>query len=567
MILLVAFISGALSVLTPCVLPLLPAILASSAGGGRRRPIGIVIGLVTSFTLALLAFSAIVRALGIPTGTLRWISVVLLIAFGAVLLIPPLERAFERLAGKLARFAPKRASSSDGFWSGIAVGAGLGVVWAPCVGPILGGVAVASSTSATGLDHVLRAVAFGLGMSLPLLAITFGGRRAGTSLRRRVNPRVVQIIAGTVFVITGLMIALNLDAKVNKYLADTTGISSTLVAGLERDVLEDDGDTPRFGALQTSTNSDDTSDLPDYGPAPEFGTATQWINTPGERALTVKELKGKVVLVDFWTYSCINCIRTLPYLTDWHKKYADDGLVIVGMHAPEFEFEKDEGNVRDAVKEFGIKYPVAMDNDFATWNNYDNQYWPAKYLIDRDGNVRYAHFGEGEYEQTEQHIRDLLGVDKPMGAVKAADENQAASPETYLGYERAENFRGTSSDATTDALVRDRATSYKYPTSDLDRDEWSLNGTWTVEDERAVAGRNASLQFHYRAADVFLVLGPAKPGVVGTVRVKDDTSGKSTSVRVDKQKLYILRESDRQADGTLNIDVPPGIAAYAFTFG
>ncbi len=564
-VLLVALLSGALSVLTPCVLPLLPAILASSASGGRRRPIGIVVGLVISFTLALLAFSWLVDALGIPSDTLRWIAAALLLGFGLVLVAPPLERRFEALASRAARLAPGGRFQGDGFWSGVAVGGGLGIAWAPCVGPILGGVAVASATGTTTGQDVARAIAFSLGMSIPLLAIVLGGRRVAARMRTRVNPRAVQLTAGVVLLATGAMIAGGLDTKVNGWLSRSTGISSTLVADLEQDALDHSSSSSDDGALEV-VHKGSGDELDDYGPAPKIAGITHWFNTPGDRPLTEKDLKGKVVLVDFWTYSCINCLRTLPYVKSWYSSYAKDGLVVIGVHAPEFEFEHDEGNVRTAIREHDIEYPVAMDNDFITWNAFQNQYWPAKYLIDRDGRVRYVHFGEGDYDQTEEAIRSLLGLgESGMHANPTPDDNLAQTQETYLGYERAQHFAGG-------ATSHDTQATYAAPkASTLDDGEWALDGQWTVEGERIVAGTGASIVMHYRAGDVHLVLGPTTKAATGaTIHVNDGergSNGSDATQPIDEQRLYTLRSSDTLADSTIRIDVPEGVAAYAFTFG
>jgi cytochrome c biogenesis protein CcdA/thiol-disulfide isomerase/thioredoxin len=576
-VLLVAVLSGALSVLTPCVLPLLPAILATSTGTGRRRPFGIVIGLVGSFTIALLVFAYLVRALDIPTDTLRWISAIILVAFGAVLLVPRLEQLFERGAGVLSRFAPTGGrSSGDGFGSGLLAGAGLGLVWAPCVGPILGGVAVASSTSTTNGEQVARALAFALGMSIPLLAIVFGGQRAGNALRSRINPKVVQRVAGVVMVLTGVFVVSGLDTKTNNFLADKTGINSTLVAGLEKDVLDDSrGGSSKFTGknvadmTEPAKKSPTDSDLPILGKAPDFTDITQWINTDDEQPLTLTGLRGKVVLIDVWTYSCINCIRTLPHVRGWYDKYEKDGLVIVGLHAPEFEFEKDEGNVRKAIKEYDITYPVAMDNDFGTWNAYQNQYWPAEYLIDAKGYVRHTHFGEGNYEDTEQAIKSLLREANPRdakalaGTTRVADAAiQANTPETYVGYARAERFAGMPVGGALGEQKRDVFATYD-PAARLQTTQWDFDGEWNVKDERAIAGDKAAIDFHYDAANVYLVLGD--DGHPGTVIVHD--GAETRKVPVDGHDLYTLRSSTKAVDQTMRIEIPKGISAYAFTFG
>jgi thiol-disulfide isomerase/thioredoxin len=298
--------------------------------------------------------------------------------------------------------------------------------------------------------------------------------------------------------------------------------------------------------------------LNDYGPAPDFARISHWLNTPDERPLTMDGLHGKVVLVDFWTYSCINCLRTLPYLEDWDERYRAKGLVIVGVHTPEFGFEHDLGNVRRAVDRLGVRYPVALDNDYGTWEAYSNQYWPADYLVDQSGHVRHVHIGEGDYRESERLIRLLL---RAGGAsrlpVPARDRDRTPrgirTPETYLGYFRLDRFDS-------DKLVVQRPYDYRAPTS-LPLDHWAYGGTWTVESERAIAGDGARLQLHFRARRVHLVLGGH--GYVGVVL---NGRGKG-AIRVDGDRLYTLVSRSRTVDGRLDLMFTPGVEAYAFTFG
>lgn len=287
-----------------------------------------------------------------------------------------------------------------------------------------------------------------------------------------------------------------------------------------------------------------------------------WFNTPGNAPLGAQDLAGKVVLVDFWTYSCINCIRTLPYLTDWHAKYADKGLVILGVHTPEFAFEKEAGNVRRALQKYGITYPVAQDNDFATWDAYGNRYWPAKYLFDADGKLVYTHFGEGEYDVTENKIRALLAaagatIDMPMAEeIAGPDFSRIGSPETYLGYERGTRF-GT-------AVVPDEQRTYAAPPSAVLNRAY-LDGAWTVQDERSVlAEAGGRIVYRFRAAKVHLVMGAPAP-----VRVRLRLDGALIGeITVSAKDLYTLVDKDGYAEGLLEIEfLDPGVEVYAFTFG
>lgn len=303
--------------------------------------------------------------------------------------------------------------------------------------------------------------------------------------------------------------------------------------------------------------------------APQFSGIAAWLNSP---PLTMDELKGKVVLIDFWTYSCINCVRTLPYLTDWYRKYHDKGLVIVGVHSPEFDFEKRIGNVRAAIARYGIRYPVAMDNDMATWGNYHNRFWPAHYLIDRDGRVVYIHFGEGKYDVTEHNIRYLLGLTGTAQTIKAEVPTfmPNETPETYLGYARAERFGGHEV-----VRVNTEAT-YHFPVQ-LSGDEWALGGKWTVAAEKIVSGgKGAALRLHFSARKVFLVLGTVN-GKAIKVRLKlngkavDGSAGKDAPggvVTVDHNTLYELIDQKAPRSGLIEIETDaPGLEAYAFTFG
>ena len=313
---------------------------------------------------------------------------------------------------------------------------------------------------------------------------------------------------------------------------------------------------PRCAAPTRETSAG----LSDYGAAPGFTGIGQWINTPDERPLTIAGLRGKVVLIDFWTYSCINCLRTLPHLRAWDKTYREQGLQIVGVHTPEFAFEHVEDNVRSAIDRLDLEYAVAMDNDFGTWNAYSNRYWPAKYLIDSRGHLRYAHFGEGAYDTTESHIRALLAERKDdlPAPVQIADRTPQAryTPETYLGYERLspEQFAG-------DSLAPDKPAAYRFPRRELAVNEFAYSGQMTVEEQRLVAGLGARLRLHFQAQVVHLVLGGEGPVEVFLDGQKQNT------VQVDGSRLYTLLELPRVRVAQLELRFSPGVSAYAFTFG
>ncbi|MCW2927425.1 MAG: hypothetical protein JWM86_1393, partial [Thermoleophilia bacterium] len=333
------------------------------------------------------------------------------------------------------------------------------------------------------------------------------------------------------------------------------------------------GDRPSQAVLEeVGYPESEGGELDDLGPVPGLTNVHETYNLPKGTKLDAAFLKDKVVIYDFWTYSCINCIRTLPYLRTWHERYAEDGLVIVGVHAPEFAFEKDEGNVRDAIADLGVTWPVATDPELETWSAFHNHYWPAKYIADRDGNLRYVHFGEGGYEDTEAVIRELLDKEPSAQALPTPVEVAAATPETYLGGERlnGEQYRGIVQ-GTSERAVFDKPATFgiSHPESPLAPDQFAFTGRWTIEGERAVAmGADSGLQIHYRARAVYLVLDAGAAGSA-TVTVHDSATdgGGTRRVRVSAEKLYTLRDGETPADGLLRLEVPKGVSAYAFTFG
>src|SRR3954452_10423918 len=458
-LLLFAFLAGAATAVTPCVLPVLPALLSASGTGGRRRPFGIVAGLTVTFTITIVGVASVVDGVGVGDGTLRTVSIVLLAIFGATLLYPPAGGwVGDRLAG-LSRFAP--AKDADGFWSGTVLGGPLGFVFAPCAGPILAAVISVSFSQGTTARLVAVAIAYGRGTAAVLLAFALGGRKLTDRVRRGGRGPALQRAFGAVMLLTAVLMLTNTDVRFQTTLADS--FPSFLVnptGGLERSGavqrrLADLRGKAKFdskavaAAVPVATSDAalpgvKTPELPKLGAAPEFAKTGRWFNTT---PTTLKALRGHVVLIDFWTYTCINCLRTLPYLKAWDARYRADGLTIVGVHTPEFGFEKKAGNVANAIGQTGVRYPVVQDNDYGTWNAWGNNAWPAHYLIDARGQVRYTHLGEGEYKETEAAIRALLAEAgrKQLGTAaqpKGAITNIAAqaTAETYLGSARAQGF-------------------------------------------------------------------------------------------------------------------------------
>ena len=581
LLVLFGFIAGAATALSPCVLPVLPVALSAGATGGRRRPLGIVAGLAVSFTFATVALVYVIAALGLPDDFLRKLAIAVLIAFGLTLMAPPLAA---RLEGWVSRFTARDGgpeSRGDGLWSGVLVGLSLGLVYAPCAGPILAGVITVSASQSFGAGRLAVALSYGIGSAAALYFLMLGGRRAIAPLARRSG--YFQIAMGAVMVLVALAMLGNYDIRFQNAIAgDLPGFLVNPSEALEgtasaRSALADlrgGGHGIGFEAPSGAPRSSASGglDLPVLGKAPEFVGTERWFNTPGERPLTLRQLRGRVVLVDFWTYSCINCIRTLPYLEAWDKRYRKDGLTIVGVHSPEFPFERDAGNVEAAIAEDGIHYPVVQDNELATWSAYANQYWPAEYFIDARGNVRYVHFGEGEYGEKEKVIRQLLAeagdrVGRGMSGAHGIEPSAGVTtPETYLGVARAERF--------TNAELSPGLHDFSAPPQ-LPANEFAYHGPWRIEFHSATAA-GGSLDLNFGARRVYLVLGtvdgqPRRVKVlldgkpIGTGAAGSDVHG--GTVTVNSQRLYDLVDLPRVEHHVLRLEPEAGVTGYAFTFG
>jgi cytochrome c biogenesis protein CcdA/thiol-disulfide isomerase/thioredoxin len=542
----IGFVAGLVTALSPCVLPVLPVLLAGSAAGGPRRPYAIVAGLVVSFTLSVLFAAWLLDLLGLPLDVLRNVALALLFLVAATLIFPGFGLLIER---PLARFTRRSGRDVGG---GFLLGASLGLVMVPCAGPVLAAVAVVAASREVGIDTLLLTLAYSLGHAVPLLAFAIGGQRAGRLAAVRAHAVALRRGLGVVIAATALAITLNVDRHFTTAVPGYTRAVQDHVensAGARRALagLRDPGTGP--GAQAEAA-------LDDYGPAPEFKDVALWLNTPGGRPLTMAGLHGKVVLVSFWTYTCVNCLRELPHVKAWYDAYRHDGFVVVGVHAPEFAFEHEPRNVRRAVQDLDIEHPVALDNEFGTWNAYANQYWPASYLVDRGGHVRYVHFGEGEYDRTERAIRTLLAVEGAPPAAMRPDRTPSGlqTPETYLGWERlSPSYSGTRID-------KGRMATYTFPDV-LPEDGFAYAGRWRIDGERSVAGPGARLRIRAYARLVHLVLSGH-----GTVEVIVEGRPART-VRVSVNKLYTLADFGRRADRTVELRLSPGVAAYAFTFG
>lgn len=520
-LILLGLLAGVVTSLSPCVLPVLPVVLTA----GARQPWAVVGGLVTSFSLATLFGALVLDALHLPAGLLRDAGIAALVLLGLGLIFPrigqALERPFARLRGRIPQ-------GRNGYLTGLA----LGLVYVPCAGPVLATIAVVGATQRIGLDSLLLTAAFGVGTGIPLFLLA----ASGSALTRRVRwlrerAGGLRIATGVAMLLLATVTAVNLAAVVQRIVPDYTAAAQRA-----------------FG----------TGQLDQVTHAPEFTGITTWLNTPNGQPVKLPELRGKPVLVNFWTYSCVNCQRALPHVKQWQQTYRAAGLTVVGVHTPEFAFERDPANVADQAKALGVTYPVAIDNAYATWNAYSNRYWPAIYLIDATGQVRASHFGEGDYAEIEQQLRGLLteaGSTELPAATDVPDRTPRTrlTPETYLGAEHAPLSVSGSSPALGETQH------HTFPAR-VQADTFALDGTWTAEAQHLTAGPNARLRLDFRAAAVHLVLG-------GTGTVTTEINGKQTTIPVSgAPTLRTLHTAASAEHGVLTLSFSPGVQAYAFTF-
>jgi cytochrome c biogenesis protein CcdA/thiol-disulfide isomerase/thioredoxin len=613
-----AFVSGVITILSPCILPVLPIVLSGGVGGGKARPFGVIAGFVVSFTVFTLALSAIVQAIGIPVDALRIVAVVLIVLFGVVMLVPWLRDRFELFTARLASRGSRGAGGAAGtaavgiggpgtaaiktrgmprrgFWSGVVVGLSLGLIWTPCVGPIMASVISLALTQHIDGGSVFITLAYTIGTAIPMLGVMLGGR----ALLNRVpaltrNAGGIQKGFGVLMILVGVAIGFGWDRQFQaavlrafpNYGAGLTAIEKVKPVQAVLKTRQKSG-TAMTAAAEGATGvfaapeiAPENGVLSDYGTAPPFVTTGNWFNTEGlspasgqmaggvSMPLTLESLRGKVVVVDFWTYSCVNCVRTLPYLKAWYDTYRDKGLVIVGVHTPEFEFEKNTANVARAIKDLGVSWPVVQDNDYKQWNAYANQYWPAHYFIDAKGRVRYFHFGEGEYDVSEKVIQALLKeAGASVGGIvsKPAPVLAAQTPETYLGYDRGAGL------LTEAKLVPDKPSLYA-PTRMPGNGEWTLSGTWTITPQYIVPDSTGTLQLGFQAKNVFLVIEPQERGAALAVSVDgkpaaDTQDVKMGSLAPSESRMYQLVGQGGPGLHVLRLDVKGKLRLFAFTFG
>lgn len=541
---ILGFIEGFALIISPCILPILPIVLAGSLAGSKKRPLGIIIGFTLTFAIFAFFSRKVVQYSGIDLNLIRHISYGILFLLGLIMISSYLTEKFSQFTQRLAGISSTFTSASNpqgGFLSGLFLGGLVAIVWTPCAGPILAAVIVQTVIQQTTITSFFTLLAFALGAAIPMFIIALYGKKImGTFSIFKTKASLFRKILGAVIIASVAYMIYQEGGLVSSSVAQTTIKTSTsLEKGLWRPYK-----------------------------APEIGGIEAWINSP---PLQLSNLKGKVVLIDFWTYSCINCIRTLPYLKNWYNKYHDKGLVIIGVHTPEFDFEKNLDNVKSAVKRDGIHYPVALDNQFVTWRNFENHYWPAHYLIDKKGDVVYNHFGEGDYDVTENNIRFLLGINDLAvpTPTRAEPYTYSQTPETYLGYARADRSLSPS-------LIHDKVALYNFP-QELASNAWGLQGAWIVNADKIVSAEaNAALKIHFNARKVFIVMGnsTAKP-----IKVKILLNGEqliadkgkdvnSSSILVDKHSLYEAAILKQFAGGILQItSTEPGLEIYTFTFG
>ena len=529
-----SFLAGFFTALSPCILPVLPAILAAGVAGGRLRPLGTILGLICSFTFFTLLLTWLIRITGLSPSILRYVAIALIFFFGLVMIFPKLSNWFAKVTTPIADLGQKIQSSKpkEGFWGGILFGLALGLLWTPCAGPILGAITTLVASQTISATVIIMTLLYSVGAGIPLFFFAYGSAKLikTSRLLSRYTERIRQFF-GVLMVGFALLLTFNWDMLISQKLSQ----------------FFPEWISEKNFHVEVKKNSS----LPNDGKAPELKGLEAWINSP---PLTLSELKGKVVLIDFWTYSCINCLRTIPYLKNWYQDYKDKGFVIIGVHTPEFVFEMDLENVKKAVYDLGIEYPVALDNHYATWNAYHNEYWPAHFLIDQEGVIRMEHFGEGEYTETENGIRMLLGM-SPLNRKDETVSTRPISPETYLGLSRGKSYKSY--------LSSHKTANYKDEVSSLKEDQVGLKGPWLVEDEYIEAkGSDSYLELNFLAKEVYLVLGGKSEASLEIV-----LDGKPYGhINIDGDKKYNI-VSTSYGRHLLSLKVPEGIKAYAFTFG
>ncbi|GAB7146543.1 cytochrome c biogenesis protein DipZ [Mycobacterium riyadhense] len=575
---LIGLIGGLITGISPCILPVLPVIFFSGARTGAApdssgsvavavkpkrsraealRPYRVIAGLVLSFSVVTLAGTALLSLLHLRQDAIRWVALVALVAIGLGLIFPRFEQLLER---PFARIPQRRVDTGGG--NGFGLGLALGALYVPCAGPVLAAIVVAGATSNIGVNTVVLTCAFAVGAALPLLFFALAGQQVAarvSAFRRR--QREIRIAAGVVTILLAVALVFNVPALLQRAIPDYTSALQQKVGGDNqiREKLNLSGLVNDQNA-QLSNCSNGAAELENCGPAPDIKGIESWLNTPGNKPVDLKSLRGRVVLIDFWAYSCINCQRAIPHVVGWYQAYQNNGFEVIGVHTPEYAFERVANNVATGAADLGIKYPVALDNNYATWTNYRNRYWPAEYLIDANGTVRHIKFGEGDYDGTERLIRQLL-VDANPGVklpppVDTTDTTPAAglTPETYFGVGKMVNFAGSE-------LYDQGSATFTYPKA-LRANAFALSGRWSLDYQGATADSDdSSIKLNYHAKNVYLVVGGT-----GTVTVIHD--GTSTTLPISgPPTAHQIVAGDRVTDGTLEVVPSQGLQVYSFTYG
>lgn len=548
LLLIFSFFAGIMTVLSPCVLPVLPAILAAGSSGSGKRVFAIIAGLTLSFIFFTLFLKTLVSFTGISADFLRMSAIILMAVFGCILLFPKASDWFALKTGKIASLGSKiqrnfrfGETTLDGFILGLA----LGLLFTPCAGPILATVIILSATESLTINAILLMVFYAFGSGLALLVILLASRKALHSfapLKKHLGG--IRKLFGALMILFAFLLYFHGEAYLQKL---TLKYVPFLQFDTRESVVEE---LVKLKGYKSNINE-----------MPEFARGMKWFNS---EALSKESLQGKVVLVDFWTYSCINCIRTFPYLKEWYEKYKDKGLVIVGIHTPEFEFEKKEANVQEAIKRFGLTYPVVLDNDYKLWTAYSNLYWPAHYLYNQEGFLVQQHFGEGAYQETENEIRKLLGLE-PIKKEEASRIIRRTTKETYLGYARADAYLNT--------VIPDQWETYKTAKL-LTEDKIRLSGEWKVGEEYAFSKKGSSLELNFLATQVFLVMESED---FALIKVEIDGNPINDSNKtLDYEQGNLIVKTPRKYDvfrskdlsrHNLKLIFEGGVKVYAFTFG
>ena len=572
---LIGFLGGLITGISPCILPVLPVIFFTGAQSSRTtsggstttavqakpalreslRPYWVILGLVLSFTAVTLVGSALLSLLHLPQDAIRWAGLAALLLIGLGLIFPRVEQLLEK---PFSRIPQKQFGTGN---SGFGLGLALGVLYVPCAGPVLAAIVVAGATGSIGISTIALTLSFAVGAALPLLVFALAGRRVAervNAFRRR--QRQIRVTGGVVMMVFAVALAFNVPAAIQRAIPDYTAALQDKVAATKEIQKLNLGGLVNEQNAQLSNCSNGGAQLESCGPAPDITGITAWLNTPGGAPVDIKALRGKVVLVDFWAYSCINCQRAVPHIVDWYDRYRDAGFAVIGVHTPEYAFERVQSNVESGAADLGIRYPVALDNSYSTWTNYRNRYWPAKYLIDANGTVRHIKFGEGDYTTTENLIRQLLTEANPgialPGPTDSADTTPDSdrTPETYLGVGKVVNYAGS---GTYDAGTA----TFSYPAAQRD-DSFALRGPWTLDYQGATAASDdSSIRLNYRAKAVYLVAGGT-----GTVTVLRD--GKATTVPISgPPTLRQIVADDDVHSGAVEVRLSKGVQAFSFTYG